>query len=105
MSPDEESAELTFMSEQVLQARRLLQQALRSPDRAVPAEAAIENALLMSDRQGQLEPADLNVQELLERFDHVIVDTPAASQGAAIKKKDDTHRMAEANRAFAHYRW
>jgi len=25
--------------------------------------------------------------------------------GASIKKKDDTHRMAEANRAFAHYRW
>ena len=67
MSPDEESAELTFMSEQVLEARRLIQQALRSLDRAVPAEAAIENALLMSDRQGQLEPADLNVQELLER--------------------------------------
>jgi small subunit ribosomal protein S7 len=29
----------------------------------------------------------------------------ANSQGAAIKKKEDTHRMAEANRAFAHYRW
>ncbi len=29
----------------------------------------------------------------------------ANGQGAAIKKKDDTHRMAEANRAFAHYRW
>jgi small subunit ribosomal protein S7 len=26
-------------------------------------------------------------------------------EGAAIKKRDDTHRMAEANRAFAHYRW
>lgn len=26
-------------------------------------------------------------------------------EGSAIKKKDDTHRMAEANRAFAHYRW
>ncbi len=26
-------------------------------------------------------------------------------QGAAMKKKDDTHRMAEANKAFAHYRW
>ena len=25
--------------------------------------------------------------------------------GAAIRKKDETHRMAEANRAFAHYRW
>jgi small subunit ribosomal protein S7 len=29
----------------------------------------------------------------------------AAGRGAAVKKKDDTHRMAEANKAFAHYRW
>ncbi|MFB3786947.1 MAG: 30S ribosomal protein S7 [bacterium] len=29
----------------------------------------------------------------------------AANQGNAIKKKIDTHRMAEANKAFAHYRW
>lgn len=27
------------------------------------------------------------------------------NQGATIKKKDDTHRMAEANRAYAHYKW
>jgi small subunit ribosomal protein S7 len=26
-------------------------------------------------------------------------------EGNAIKKKEDTHRMAEANRAFSHYRW
>ena len=26
-------------------------------------------------------------------------------QGAAIKKRDDTHKMAQANKAFAHYRW
>lgn len=29
----------------------------------------------------------------------------SSGQGSAIKKKEDTHRMAEANRAFAHYRW
>ena len=29
----------------------------------------------------------------------------AKGRGAAMKKKDDTHRMAEANKAFAHYRW
>ncbi|MDY6974285.1 MAG: 30S ribosomal protein S7 [Thermodesulfobacteriota bacterium] len=29
----------------------------------------------------------------------------ASARGAAIKKKEDTHRMAEANKAFAHYRW
>jgi small subunit ribosomal protein S7 len=29
----------------------------------------------------------------------------AGNKGAAVKKKEDTHRMAEANKAFAHYRW
>jgi small subunit ribosomal protein S7 len=29
----------------------------------------------------------------------------ANNTGAAVKRKEDTHRMAEANRAFAHYRW
>src|SRR5262245_18080312 len=29
----------------------------------------------------------------------------AANRGGAVKKKEDTHRMAEANRAYAHYRW
>ena len=29
----------------------------------------------------------------------------ARGEGATVKKKDDTHRMAEANKAFAHYRW
>ncbi len=29
----------------------------------------------------------------------------ANNEGAAIKKKDDTHRMAEANKAFAHFKW
>ena len=29
----------------------------------------------------------------------------AKGEGSAVKKKEDTHRMAEANRAFAHYRW
>ncbi len=29
----------------------------------------------------------------------------ARGQGATVKRKDDTHRMAEANKAFAHYRW
>jgi small subunit ribosomal protein S7 len=27
------------------------------------------------------------------------------NQGATVKKREDTHKMAEANRAFAHYRW
>ena len=29
----------------------------------------------------------------------------ANNTGASVKKREDTHKMAEANRAFAHYRW
>jgi small subunit ribosomal protein S7 len=29
----------------------------------------------------------------------------ANNRGSAVKKREDTHKMAEANRAFAHYRW
>jgi small subunit ribosomal protein S7 len=29
----------------------------------------------------------------------------ADNRGTAVKKKEDTHRMAEANKAFSHYRW
>ena len=39
-----------------------------------------------------------------EKLAAEIVDA-ASGQGASVKKREDTHRMAEANRAFAHYRW
>jgi len=39
-----------------------------------------------------------------ERLAAEIADA-ASGQGASVKKREDTHRMAEANRAFAHYRW
>ncbi len=38
------------------------------------------------------------------RLAHELLDA-AESRGAAVKKREDTHRMAEANKAFAHYRW
>jgi small subunit ribosomal protein S7 len=40
---------------------------------------------------------------MAEKLSSEIMDA-AAGQGTSIKKKDDTHRMAEANRAFAHFR-
>ena len=39
-----------------------------------------------------------------ERLANEIMDA-ANNTGAAVKKREDTHRMAEANRAFAHFRW
>jgi small subunit ribosomal protein S7 len=41
---------------------------------------------------------------MAERLANEILDA-SNSTGAAVKRKDDTHRMAEANKAFAHYRW
>ena len=41
---------------------------------------------------------------MIERLAAEILDA-FNNRGGAIKKKEDTHRMAEANKAFAHYRW
>jgi small subunit ribosomal protein S7 len=47
---------------------------------------------------------DRNEPSMRERLAGEILDA-ATSRGGAFKKRDDTHRMAEANKAFAHYRW
>jgi small subunit ribosomal protein S7 len=41
---------------------------------------------------------------MVEKLAGEVLDA-ANNRGSAVKKKDDTHRMAEANKAFAHYRW
>ena len=41
---------------------------------------------------------------MVERLAAELLDA-ANNRGAAVKKREDTHRMAEANKAFAHYRW
>ncbi len=43
-------------------------------------------------------------KSLVEKLSAELMDA-ANSKGAAVKKREDTHRMAEANKAFAHYRW
>ena len=43
-------------------------------------------------------------RSMVERLAAEIVDA-ARGQGATVKKREDTHKMAEANRAFAHFRW
>lgn len=41
---------------------------------------------------------------MVERLSNELLDA-ANNMGGSVKKKEDTHRMAEANKAFAHYRW
>jgi len=45
-----------------------------------------------------------NETTMVDRLSNELMDA-AQNRGAAVKKREDTHRMAEANRAFAHYRW
>lgn len=45
-----------------------------------------------------------NEHTMRERLANELMDA-ANNRGAAVKKREDTHKMAEANRAFSHYRW
>ncbi len=45
-----------------------------------------------------------NDKTMVDRLSAELLDA-ANNRGNAVKKREDTHRMAEANRAFAHYRW
>jgi len=52
--------------------------------------------IAFSRARGEKTMADKLAAELMEA---------AAGRGSSVKKKEDTHRMADANKAFAHYRW
>jgi small subunit ribosomal protein S7 len=43
-------------------------------------------------------------KSMAHRLAHELMDA-AENRGTAVRKREDTHRMAEANKAFAHYRW
>ncbi|TAN00495.1 MAG: 30S ribosomal protein S7 [Rhizobiaceae bacterium] len=45
-----------------------------------------------------------NETTMVDRLSGELMDA-ANNRGSAVKKREDTHKMAEANRAFAHYRW
>jgi len=45
-----------------------------------------------------------NERTMMERLSNELMEA-ATDKGSAFKKKEDTYRMAEANKAFAHYRW
>ena len=44
------------------------------------------------------------VEAIWDSEDEELLDA-ANNRGTAVKKREDTHKMAEANRAFSHYRW
>jgi small subunit ribosomal protein S7 len=70
----------------------------------VPIEVPADRALTLAMRWLLDNARKRGGHTMAEKLAGEILDA-ANGQGASIKKRDDTHRMAEANRAFAHYRW
>ncbi|MBN1680040.1 MAG: 30S ribosomal protein S7 [Anaerolineae bacterium] len=70
----------------------------------VPVEVEPNRAFSLSMRWLLASARGRGGRSMSEKLAAEFMDA-ASGQGSAIKKKEDTHRMAEANRAFAHYRW
>ncbi len=70
----------------------------------VPVEVRPERSLSLAIRWLVASARARPGKSMVEKLAGELSDA-ARGQGVTIKKRDDTHRMAEANRAFAHYRW
>ena len=70
----------------------------------VPVEVRPQRRLSLSMRWLIEAARSRSEKSMEEKLAAELIDA-ANNRGTAIKKKEDTHRMAEANRAFAHYRW
>ena len=70
----------------------------------IPLEVRPERQLSLAMRWLLAAARARKGRPMAERLAAELMDA-ASGQGVTIKKRDDTHRMAEANRAFAHYRW
>ena len=70
----------------------------------IPIEVRVERRMSLAIRWLLQGASQRPGKTMAEKLASELMDA-AAGQGASIKKRDDTHRMAEANRAFAHYRW
>ena len=70
----------------------------------VPVEVRAERKKALAIRWLIAAARGRNENTMVERLSGELMDA-ANNRGAAVKKREDTHRMAEANRAFSHYRW
>jgi len=70
----------------------------------VPVEVRPERRVALGMRWLVNYSRDRGEKTMRERLAAELVDA-AQLRGNAVKKKDDTHKMADANKAFAHYRW
>ena len=70
----------------------------------VPSEVRTERRQALAIRWIIAAARDRNDKTMVDRLSAELLDA-SNNRGTAVKKREDTHRMAEANRAFAHYRW
>ena len=70
----------------------------------VPVEVRTERRQALAIRWIISAARDRNDKTMVDRLSAELLDA-SNNRGAAVKKREDTHRMAEANRAFSHYRW
>jgi small subunit ribosomal protein S7 len=70
----------------------------------VPVEVRMERRQALAIRWLITAARGRNDKTMVERLSAELMDA-ANNRGSAVKKREDTHRMAEANRAFSHYRW
>ena len=70
----------------------------------VPVEVRVSRRQALAIRWLLAAARERNEKTMTERLSAELLDA-SNNRGNAVKKREDTHRMAEANRAFSHYRW
>ena len=70
----------------------------------VPVEVRNDRRQALGIRWIIASARERNEKTMMERLSAELLDA-SNNRGNAVKKREDTHRMAEANRAFSHYRW
>jgi len=70
----------------------------------VPTEVRADRAQALAFRWIIGAARSRSEKTMIDRLSGELMDA-ANSRGSSVKKREDTHKMAEANRAFAHYRW
>ena len=70
----------------------------------VPVEVKSKRAQALAIRWLINSSRNRSENSMTERLSGELIDA-SSNRGASVKKKEDTHKMAEANKAFSHYRW
>ena len=70
----------------------------------VPVEVRVERRQALAIRWLIAAARKRNEQTMVDRLSAELMDA-ANNRGTAVKKREDTHKMADANKAFSHYRW